>query len=108
MKLTMISEKEKNGRIARDYEIGAYSVHEVIGEDWRNIDVRYIDRIKAQDEFRPEIYFENSLFGEEKEEFKIQTTAYGLLDLEDYKTFIKSCAEAFEVAKTLAEELLQK
>ena len=55
------------------------------------------DRKKMQ----PEIYFHTQRNG--KQEFKIQTTAYGSLSMQEYTQFINSCNDAYNMCKELSK-----
>ena len=49
----------------------------------------------------PEIYYEDGIFGDEKPEFRIQTAGYGAMDAETIKKIIAGYQEALEAVEIL-------
>lgn len=64
------------------------------------VDISYEDR---HDNYIPEIYYEDDIFGEFKPEFKIQTTSYGSKDPDEIKKIIAGYQEAVEAVEILTK-----
>lgn len=79
------------------YEMDLYKVEVSYYGRYKNI---YVSK-KERSYYIPEIYFENGVIG--KEEFKIQTTSYGTLDVPEIEKVIEGYKLAIEAAKELTE-----
>ena len=86
-----------------NYKIGNYAVY-VYYECgiFKDIAVKNLDR----DGYTPDIYFKGEWFGEVKNEFKIQTTAYGALAPEEIPGVIKGYEVAMNVVELLTQTFL--
>ena len=103
MKLELVKQIADEKRTCTLYTIGAYKVDVTIYEDkTKRISVNK----DYKEEFLPEIYFKDKRWGNEVEEFQIQTTAYGALNPSDIQKIIKGYEEAMKVAAVLTEEFL--
>lgn len=91
---------EDSGEIKSLYEINEYLTIYPDGYDYTRICVNH----NREHEFLPDIYFYDGEYGEDKKEFKIQTTAYGALSVEDTKKVI----EGYEIALKVVELLTKK
>ena len=111
MTLKMIEKKEKefDGRhvVRTEYEIGEYEivVHESFypdGDYRRSIDcsTSIVGR-----SFFPDIYYRSSWSGEEPSGFEIQTTSYGALAADEFRSFLAAQQMALEVVEVLSREL---
>ena len=104
LKLVKTIENE-NGKFTM-YETGCYMIEEQllgINRDFRRICVR---ANKTASKYAPEIYFDDCTFGG-AEKFRIQTTSYGSLEINDFKEFIKAQEEAMEVVEILTNTFLK-
>ena len=114
MELKMVEQKhkEKNGNdyTATFYTLGGYEVdHNVTkyadGTVWDRVQVSYIDYSAARDSYIPEISFDD---GESRwsdgRGFKIQTTAYGVLNPEEIQKVIAGYNYALEAVKILTDK----
>ena len=62
--------------------------------------------INNNDTFLPEIHYDSaSSRTKEPGKFRIQTTSYGALELEEYEEFLNDCNEAFELVKEMKEAI---
>lgn len=52
-------------------------------------------------EYLPDIYFDHTRFGKEVMEFKIQTTSYGALTLEEHTKYVEAATSANNLIKDL-------
>lgn len=91
---------EDNGEIKTLYEINEYLTIYPDGHNYTRICVNR----NREYEFLPDIYYFDGEYGEDKKEFKIQTTAYGVLSVEDTKKVI----EGYEIALKVVELLTKK
>ena len=62
------------------------------------VNLSYEDR---HNNYFPEIYYEDDIFGESKPEFKIQTTAYGAMNPDEIQKVIAGYQEAIEAVRIL-------
>lgn len=101
--------QDERGKYERnEYRIGNYVVFREMsfyntGSTFEHIQVipnREVDYI-------PEIYYDYSLFGNIVRSFRIQTTSYGSLPLEDIQKVIKGYQEAIEVVNILTDKFLK-
>ncbi len=117
MELKYIETKEKmtegGTHYVRDiYTIGAYTV-EVDnvaysdGMTHRDINVSLPYTPGGERSYLPEIYCYDGFMGSEKPRFKIQTVAYGAMEIEEYKKFLEAQQTAMEVAEVLTEQILK-
>lgn len=58
--------------------------------------------IRETRRYQPEIYYQNS-FGQDNYEFKIQTSAYGALTLEEHAEYLENVTEAHELVAELSK-----
>lgn len=65
-----------------------------------SVNVSYDDR---NENYIPEIYYWDDIFGEEKPRFEIQTTSYGALSPEEIKKVIAGYNEAVEAVEILTK-----
>ena len=112
LKLVHQEEKDADGaHYGRDiYSIGKYEVTDdsTILENGSVRHEIYIRVVGSDSDRRylPDIYYQNDRWGTRKPEFKIQTTAMGLLSLEEYPTFFAAQKTALEVATILTRDLI--
>ena len=64
------------------------------------VETSYEDRYEN---YFPEIYYEDDIFGEYKPQFKIQTTSYGAMNPEEIKKVIAGYQEAMEAVEILTK-----
>lgn len=57
--------------------------------------------VEGNERFDPEIHFQRKSWGEDGYEFKIQTTSYGSLTIEEYATFLVRVTAAYNMVKEL-------
>ena len=69
-----------------------------ISSGYINIDIRKGDR---SDRYAPDIYWYDRKFGQDTQEFEIQTTSYGAMNLEEHTKFL----ERVTAANTMVTEL---
>ena len=84
---------EKHG-----YEIDPHCYVEVYSDKYKSI--RF--NVRGKERFDPEIYLD-ARFGKKEYEFRIQTTAYGFLDLEEHATFIERVTAAHDMVEELSK-----
>ena len=104
LKLVKTIENE-NGKFTM-YEIGCYMIEEQflgVNRDFRRICVRANE---TASKYAPEIYFDDCIFGG-NEKFRIQTTSYGSLEINEFKEFIKAQNEAVEIVEILTNTFLK-
>lgn len=71
-----------------------------------NVYKRYSVNVRRDDRhenYIPEIYYWDDIFGEEKPRFEIQTTSYGALSPEEIKKVIAGYNEAVEAVEILTK-----
>lgn len=59
--------------------------------------------IRETERYQPEIYYQDKGFGSNEYEFKIQTTSYGALTLEEHAEFLKHVTAAHELVAELSK-----
>ena len=110
--LTLVKEKreerDQNFALYQLYEIGDYKVS-VATYTFKNCDsFKSITVTQNNDvEFLPHIYFEREP-GEDYGKFKIQTTSYGAMDVEQIKKIIKGYEEALMIVDALQNSVLNE
>ena len=63
---------------------------------------------KDYNDFHPEVSISSDLDDDSVVEYRIQTTSYGALSLDDYKEFLKCCDDAYNMMKEISELDLTK
>lgn len=63
---------------------------------------------KDYNDFHPEVTISSDLDDDSVVEYRIQTTSYGSLSLDDYKEFLKCCDDAYNMMKEISELDLTK
>lgn len=116
MKLELIETKEKitesgDHYIRKMYDIEGYTVtvDDVTyssGKTRHEIGIREPWDPNAGRTYLPEIYYYNGFMGSETPCFKIQTTAYGALSVEEFGKFLAAQQKGLEIAEVLNKELL--
>ena len=104
--LKLVKTVENENGVFKMYEIGCYQVNEQhlgVNRDFRRICVRANEKASK---YAPEIYFDDCMLGG-AEKFRIQTTSYGSLEINDFKEFIKAQKEAMEVVEILTNTFLK-
>ena len=100
-----VAEHENVKMAVRAYKIGAYEVeveeYEFSNGAGHNRQIRI--RKDFREEYMPDIYHYWRTFGEEIEEFKIQTTSYGTLKPDEIKKVIAGYEEALAITEILTE-----
>lgn len=66
------------------------------GHKWINF------RVRGKDRYDPEIYYD-APFGQQEYKFRIQTTSYGSLELDEYEQFLKKVTAAYDMVKELTK-----
>ena len=100
--------KEENGKkyTASEYILGD-DLYEVVKYSTKYSDGTFYSRISVsrnrEHEYLPDIYFEDGVFGNNKKEFKIQTTAYGALAPDEILKVIDGYNTALEAVKILTK-----
>ena len=83
------------------YEIGAYEVsHSKYNSGYERI---CVDKKVWNEEYLPDIYYNDDCFGSGKKELKIQTTSYGALNIEEIDKMMEKLKEAQMVVKELTK-----
>lgn len=97
--------KADNGSIINTYIIGDYIISEHIHESFSII---YSKPDFNANDFLPDIFADDEKEDGNITDFKIQTTSYGTLNVEDTKRFIEAYKEAVEVAEILKDKFVGK
>lgn len=106
MELKLLKTKEAaNGSIINTYVIGNYIIREDIHKSFTCIYTR--PDMEAND-FLPYIFADDEKEDGIITDFKIQTTSYGTLKVEDAKKFIEAYNEAVEVVEILKDKFVNK
>mgnify|MGYP006920937527 CR=1 FL=1 len=106
MELKLLSTKgTPNGSTVLIYEIGNYTIWERITKYYTSISIH--PNLKAND-FLPVIFADDENNDGVVTDFKIETTAYGSLKIEDSKRFIEAYQEAVEVVEILKNKFISK
>lgn len=108
LKSIQVNEKAADGNLYRTeeftlgerYEVEVYDTTYESGTAIRKI---YVEAMDRNDRYLPEIYYRADIFGKREPGFKIQTTAYGSLGIEDIQKVIAGYQEAIEAVKVLTE-----
>ena len=108
LKSIQVNEKAADGKLYRAeeftlgerYEVEVYDTTYESGTAIRKI---YVEAVDRNDRYLPVIYYQTAIFGESEPRFKIQTTAYGAMDIEDIQKAIAGYQEAIEAVKVLTE-----
>ena len=104
--LKLVKTVENENGVFKIYEIGCYQVQEQhlgVNRDFKKICVRTDNTVSK---YAPNIYFEDSIFGGD-EKFRIQTTSYGSLEINEFKEFMKAQNEAMEIVEILTNTFLK-
>lgn len=89
-------------RITRDkFEIGDYKVDRYVKQYENFTFVNFSVIGDRSNEYLPGIEYRDNYFEGKKPEFRIQTTAYGALGLEDIEKVMEGYKQAVEVVKIL-------
>lgn len=59
----------------------------------------------GDNQYLPPIYHKESVVGEKKRWFEVQTVSHGALEIEEFEKFLAAQKKALEVAKVLTKEL---
>ena len=106
MELKLLKTKEAaNGSIMNTYVIGDYNVSEHIHKSFTCI---YITPNIDANDFLPVIFADDENEDGIITDFRIQTTSYGTLKVEDAKKFIESYNEAVEIVEILKDKFIGK
>ena len=81
------------------YEMDLYKVEVSYYGKFKNI---YVSPKDCND-YIPEIYFKDGVLGKGKEKFRIQTTAYGALDMSEIEKMMEGYKSAIKAVKELTE-----
>ncbi len=105
MTLHQIESKTKfteDGILRRDeFEIGSYKVVRITHYDASQKPVYKSFSVISNDEYAPEIYYNDGCWEKCKSTFEIQTAAYGAKSPDEIKKIIRGYEEAVEVAEIL-------
>lgn len=104
MKLLETKTSEDKTVKAKKYQIGRYTV-DVIDEVGRERDI-WVKEDYREENYLPEIYISKDTFKRRKPEVRIQTTAYGSMNVEGIEKVIDGYKMAIEVAKIITREFL--
>ena len=104
LEMNLVRTKEEENRKYEVYEIEGYSVYVTIYDDGEKI-ISVSTNI-GDDEYTPDIYFEDGEFGSKEKKFKIQTTSYGALGIEEIEKFMAAYKKAVEAANVLTKEFI--
>ena len=105
MKLLRTKEDEKGTYKA--YEVGCYIAYVTNHKNPEMLFISVSAKLDAN-EYAPYIYFEETRFGEVVNEFTIQTTSYGSLDIQEIKKMLDAYNTAVEVVDVLERNFLNK
>lgn len=94
-----------DGSIMNTYVIGDYNISEHIHKSFTCI---YITPNMDANDFLPVIFADDENENGIITDFRIQTTSYGTLKVEDTKRFIEAYKEAIEVVKILTDKFVNK
>ena len=94
-----------NGSIINTYVIGDYSISEHIHKSFTYI---YTTPNFDANDFLPAIFADDENEDGIITDFRIQTTSYGTLKVEDAKRFIEAYKEAVEVVEILKDKFVNK
>lgn len=94
-----------DGTIINNYLIGDYAISEHIHKSFTCIYTR--PDMEAND-FLPYIFADDEKEDGNITDFKIETTSYGTLKVEDAKRFIEAYKEAVEVVEILKDKFVNK
>lgn len=113
LKLTEKKEKTAEGTryVQNTYVIGPYKVIEDESFYYKDGNSRRSITVVEpwpNDDFFPRIYYRDSYFGRKVSVFEVQTTSFGILNMEEFKKFIASQQTALEVIEILNRELTEK
>lgn len=97
--------KADNGSIINTYVIGNYSISEHIHKNFTYI---YTTPNFDANDFLPVIFADDENEDGIITDFRIQTTSYGTLKVEDTKKFIEAYNEAVEVVEILKAKFIGK
>ena len=106
MELKLLSTKETlNGSTINNYVIGDYSISEHIHDSFTCI---YTTPNMEANDFLPTIFADDENEDGNITDFRIQTTSYGTLKVEDTKRFIEAYQEAVKVVEILKDKFVNK
>lgn len=107
MKLKLIKTVENGTGKTNIYNISNYTIRETI---YVNGDRYITNYFNSKEKFTPDIYpiYSNGGLGGEIVDFKIQTSSYGTLTLEEIRELIKAYKNAIAIIEVLKKELLTK
>lgn len=94
-----------NGSIINTYVIGDYSISEHIHKSFTYI---YTTPNFDANDFLPAIFADDENEDGIITDFRIQTTSYGTLKVEDAKKFIEAYNEAVEIVEILKDKFIGK
>lgn len=87
------------------YVIGSYEVIRYI-KTYENGEKYISYSFRCDDEFIPELFYQNNKWKNKENCFVISTTTYGALDAENIKKVVAGYEEALEVVETLTKQFL--
>ena len=101
-KQAYFAEKQEANQLASEYGYKAE-----IAYDIKNKKLYKIELVSSGEKLKPEIYVEIKSFTG-KSEVRIQTTAYGSLELKDYADFARNVQIAYNCASAFEKKYLNK
>lgn len=107
MELKLIETVENGTGKTNIYNISNYTIRETIYVNGDRYITNYFD---SKEKFTPDIYpiYSNDGLGGEIVDFKIQTSSYGTLTLEEMQELIKAYKNAIAVIEVLKDKLIKK
>ena len=94
-----------DGTIINNYLIGDYVIREIINKSFTCI---YTKPDLNANAFLPSIFADDEKEDGTITDFRIETTSYGTLKVEDAKRFIEAYKEAVEVVEILKDKFVNK
>lgn len=107
MELKLIETVENGTGKTNIYNISNYTIRETIYVNGDRYITNYFD---SKERFTPDIYpiYSNDGLGGEIVDFKIQTSSYGTLTLEEMRELIKAYKNAIAIIEVLKDKFIKK